>query len=264
MSALASQFIGLTVSLVQLGIAVAQGFCYYRAFPRDKQLLKCLVVTLLILNAFATALTGFMYWSFFSYCFRSYSSKCQAWDTAAMVLLCLASTVPFIVQSFYCHRVWIISNKNIYVTIPIILFSVSSYALGLVIVPQQSSGAFASDGPLKVSTAGAFLSVVCDSMISLSVYFYLRSGRSGVRRMDTRIPCITKNFIGTGFLSCLLAISICILYWVNAPAAIGGVAMVLRNSYGNSVLAILNARKPIDRSQMMDVELPTIAVHNSR
>ena len=27
----------------QLGIAVAQGFCYHRAFPRDNRLLKCLV-----------------------------------------------------------------------------------------------------------------------------------------------------------------------------------------------------------------------------
>ncbi|KAG0694321.1 hypothetical protein DFH29DRAFT_960490 [Suillus ampliporus] len=264
MSAIASQFIGLTISLVQLGIAVAQGFYYYRTFPRDKWLLKCLVVIILILNTSATVLTGFMYWSFFSDCFRSYSSECQAWETTAMILLFLAFTVPFIVQSFYCHRVWIISDKNIYITIPIILSAVSSYALGLVLIPPQSSGAFASDATLKLSAAGAFLSVVCDSMVSLSVFFYLRPGRSGVRRMDNRIRRITKNFISMGFISCLLALSICIFYWVNAFAVIGGVAMVLRNSYANSVLAVLNARKPTSRPQRMDVELPTITMPNSR
>ncbi|KAG2124228.1 hypothetical protein DEU56DRAFT_597730 [Suillus clintonianus] len=263
-SAFKIQFIGLTISFVQLGVAVAQGFSYHRTFPRDKRLLKYLVVTVLTLNTAATLLTSFMYWSFFSNCFRSKSPKCQAWDTASMVLLFVAYTVPFIVQSFYCHRVWIISDKNIYVTIPIVLLAASSYALGLVLIPSQKSGAFASNAMLKISTAGTFQSVVCDSMISLSVYFYLRPGRSGVRRTDTRIRSITKNFISMGFLTCLLAFSICILYWANSFAAIGGVAMVLRNSYANSVLAILNARKPLARHQSLEIELPTITVRGSR
>ncbi|KAG1742426.1 hypothetical protein EDB19DRAFT_1701013, partial [Suillus lakei] len=262
MSAFTIQFIGLTISFVQLGIAAAQGFCYYRAFPRDKQLLKYLVATVLILNTTATLLTSFIYWSFFFNCFRSISPKCQVWDTAAMILLFVTCTLPFIVQSFYCHRVWIISNKNIYVTIPIVLLAASSYALGLVPIPPTKSGAFTSDAMLKVSTAGTFQSISCDTAISLSVYFYLRPGRSGVQRTDTRIQSITKNFISMGFLTCLLAISICILYWVGAFAAIGGVTMVFKGSYANSVLAILNARKPLGGPQIMEVELPTITVHN--
>ncbi|KAG1871750.1 hypothetical protein DFJ58DRAFT_837071 [Suillus subalutaceus] len=108
--------------------------------------------------------------------------------------------LPFIVQSFYCHRVWItaytVSGNNIYVTIPIILFAASSYVL----IPPQQAGAFLNDAVLKISVARALQTVLCDSMISLSVYFYLRSARSGVHR--------------------LLAISICILYWANSTVVI--------------------------------------------
>ncbi|KAG2111981.1 uncharacterized protein F5147DRAFT_685174 [Suillus discolor] len=264
MSVLAIQFIGLTISFVQLGIAAAQGFRYYRAFPRDIRMLKYLVVTVMILNVTGTLLTSFMYWSFFVNCFRSTSPRCQAWDTAAMILLFVSMTLPFVVQSFYCHRVWIISGKNIYVAIPIILFAVSSYVLGLILIPPQKAGAFSGDAILKISAVGAFQSVLCDSTISLSVYFYLRPARAGVHRTDTRIQNITKKFTSMGFLVCLLAISIFILYWVNGFAAIGGVAMVLRSSYANSLLSTLNARELPSRPQPMDIELPTISVHNSR
>jgi len=261
-SAFAIQFIGSTISFVQLGVAAAQSFCYYRAFPRDKPLFKYLVVTVLILNITGTLLTSFMYWSFFSNCFRSTSPRCQAWSTAAMILLFVNFTLPFIVQSFYCHHVWIISGKNIYVTIPIILFAASSYVLGLLSIPPQQVGAFSNVGILKVSVARALETVLCDSMISLSIYFYLRPGRSGVRRTDTRIQSITRNFTSMGCLVCLLAASICILYWTNSSVAIGGVATVLRSSYANSLLSILNARKPPDRLPM-EIELPTISVHIS-
>ncbi|KAG1722295.1 hypothetical protein EDB19DRAFT_1768283 [Suillus lakei] len=232
-----------------IGIAAAQGFCYYRAFPRDKQLLK-------ILNTTATLLTSFIYWSFFFNCFE------------AMILLFVTCTLPFIVQRYYADcLVYAVSNKNIYVTIPISVNGRSSsltdsFSLCLVPIPP-TPGAFTSDAMLKVSTAGTFQSI--------SLYFYLRPGRSGVQRIyqcdvatDTRIQSITKNFISMGFLTCLLAISICILYWVGAFAAIGGVTMVFKGSYANSVLAILNARKPLGGPQIMEVELPTITVHNLR
>lgn len=264
MSSFTIQFIGLTISFVQLGVAAAQGFCYYRAFPCDKLLLKYLVVTVLILNTIGAILTSFMYWSFFYNCFRSTSPRCQAWDMAAMILLFVNYTLPFIVQSFYCHRVWIISGKNIYVTIPIILFAASSYVFGLILIPPQEDGAFSNHAILKISVARAVQTVLCDSMISLSVYFYLRSGRSGVHRTDTRIQSITKNFTSMGFLVSLLAISICILFWANSSVAIAGVATVLRSSYANSLLSTLNARKQPDRLPTMEIELPTISGHISR
>ncbi|KAG1845173.1 hypothetical protein F4604DRAFT_1819660 [Suillus subluteus] len=182
-----------------------------------------------------------------------------------MMLLFVNYTLPFIVQSFYCHRVWIISGNNIYVTIPIVLFAASSYVLGLILIPPQQAGAFLNDAVLKISVARALQTVLCDSMISLSVYFYLRSARSGVHRTDTRIQSIIKNFTSMGCLVCLLATSICILYWANSPVVIAGVATVLRSSYANSLLSILNAReRPEDMFRTMEIELPTISVHISR
>ncbi|OAX39375.1 hypothetical protein K503DRAFT_799712 [Rhizopogon vinicolor AM-OR11-026] len=84
---------------------------------------------------------------------------------------------------------------------PMIFFVASSYGLGLALIPLQAVGAFASDTTLKLATWGAFQSVMCDCMISMSVYFYLRPSRSGVKRMDTHIQSITKNFISMGILS---------------------------------------------------------------
>ena len=36
--------------------------------------------------------------------------------------------------------------------------------------------------PMKLGTAGAFMSVVCDCTISISVYIYLRPSRYRVKR----------------------------------------------------------------------------------
>ncbi|KAG2074942.1 hypothetical protein BDR04DRAFT_1115398 [Suillus decipiens] len=268
------KLLGLTISFVQLGVAAAQGFCYYQAFPDDKRLLKYLVLTVLILNTTGALLTSFTYWSFFTNCFQSMSPECRACcrDVVAMIQIFVNITLSFIVQSFYCHRVWItlhaVSDKNIYITIPIdswihigeqqILFAVSSY----VTIPPQEIGAFSSITPLKMSTAKAFQSVLCDSLISFSVYFYLRAGRFGVHRTDTRIKTITKNFISMG-----------ILYWANASVAIGGIAMVLRScettsrssTLAHGTIARLNARKLRLQTMENDIELATIsAVHNSR
>ncbi|KAG2353019.1 hypothetical protein BDR07DRAFT_1435033 [Suillus spraguei] len=225
------QFIGLTISFVQLGVAAAQGFCYYQAFPDDKRLLK-------ILNTTGALLSSFMYWSFFTNCFKSMSPECQAWD--AMMQLFVNITVPFIVQSFYCHRVWI--SKLLSISCMSLIMQLCTHAVG----------AFSSITPLKMSTTKAFQSVLCDSLISFSVYFYLRAGRFGVHRTDTRIKTITKNFISMGVLVSLLSISICISYWANASVAIGGIVMVLRALPGLQTMG-------------NDIELATIsAVHNSR
>ncbi|KAG1762413.1 hypothetical protein EDD22DRAFT_892011 [Suillus occidentalis] len=262
MSAFSTQFIGLTISFVQLGIAAAQGLYYHRVFPHDKRLLK-------ILNTAGTLLSTFMYWSFVSGCFRSKSPRTSTiqfeldlWQ--AMILLfvsvprrsLLRVTLTSLHRSFYCHRVWISKSSCV---------SCASLVIQLFVIPPQQAGAFANDTILKISAAAAIQSISCDFTISFSVYFYLRPGRTGVRRMDARIQSIAHNFISMGFLVCLLAISICILYWADAPAAIGGVAMVLRScetttqpsTLTRDTITRLNARKPPGRLQTMEIELPT-------
>ncbi|OJA15752.1 hypothetical protein AZE42_05263 [Rhizopogon vesiculosus] len=218
MSALFSQFVGFTISLVQLGIAFSQGYCYYRTFPHDKWPLKSFVVNLLFAVLPYLPCTLFNYEQDHGYSLdglvlhhvlvvhlRLFSKRFS--NVSVMVsgltciqspnLLLLAVTIPFVVQRYHAD-VTVMSDAylgvtqfllsscvdndgNIYITMPIILLVASSYGLGLALIPSQAVGAFASDTTLKLATWGAFLSAMCDCMISMSVYFYLRPSRSGVK-----------------------------------------------------------------------------------
>ncbi|KIJ69138.1 hypothetical protein HYDPIDRAFT_36226 [Hydnomerulius pinastri MD-312] len=106
-------------------------------------------------------------------------------------------------------------------------------------MPSQSVGGFPSEIPIKLSAASMFLGVVCDWLISGSVYFYLRSSRSGVKRTETRIQRIMTVFVNMGLCTCMLSCILFILCWVkNGSAYVGAPSMILCETYVNSILAV--------------------------
>ncbi|EGO23546.1 hypothetical protein SERLADRAFT_408898 [Serpula lacrymans var. lacrymans S7.9] len=157
--------IGCIIALSLYGVALAQTWFYWRAFPRDGKHLKYL---------------GALTLSYF---------------------------IPFVVQIFYGHRVWIISAKNRLLTASVL------YA------------------------GSALSSVICDVFITGSVIFYLREGRSGIRRTvlrtETLVQQIIVMFVNMGVLT----------WWYMTPQGknyVGTTTTILSKCYVNSLLAILS------------------------
>ncbi|KAF8550618.1 hypothetical protein OG21DRAFT_393198 [Imleria badia] len=158
--------------------------------------------------------------------------------------------VTFAVQSFYCHRIWIITGKKKVVTIPIL-------ALGIWTtfdIIKHGTIKFLDTTSLVPIASG--VSAVCDTIITGTIFKCLWKselrGRSHVIR-DLVVVCVNM-----GALTCL--ISVIYLgqgnaYWVSAPA------VILSRCYVNSLLAMLNARRQIRERQLHGtLRVPTLSM----
>ncbi|KAG1743679.1 uncharacterized protein EDB91DRAFT_220723 [Suillus paluster] len=173
----------------------------------------------------------------------------------------------FAVQCFYAHRVWIITAKNRVITGIISTLATTSFACGmilsgLVLHTRNPEILFGT----KWSQLATIASAACDFVITGTIWWFLRPERTdNVRSKSSNyIKSITRTFIHMGLFSCLVSISMVVLYqlqdghfYIAAPGAVIG------KSYMNSMMAVLNARKSIrEREQLarnaMVVELPTL------
>jgi len=113
-------------------------------------------------------------------------------------------------------------------------------------------------------TYSALASVICDALIIISVVYYLRGGRTGVKRTQTVIQRLIVVFVNLGTATCLIAFVTFILYLTQKDGTyyMAATTTVMCKSYVNSCLALLNARKRIrEQGQatiMNTFELPTI------
>ncbi|OJA11486.1 hypothetical protein AZE42_11950 [Rhizopogon vesiculosus] len=184
-------------------------------------------------------------------------------------------TITLFVQSFYIHRVWIISGRNKLVTGLICVaafFQIREYGLSSSVYTVLNTAVFGllctgtvlnardwqvmfNDPAYPALAAGS--SSVCDALITISVAYFLRTKRLQMRRQENYIRQLKIVFMEMGLMSCRQSImSVLVVvtlmfqdprarqYWVGAPGPI------LIKTYFNSMLAMLNARKVIRERQV--------------
>ncbi|KAF8452532.1 hypothetical protein L210DRAFT_846790, partial [Boletus edulis BED1] len=156
--------------------------------------------------------------------------------------------------SFYAQRVWIISGRNMIVTFAVL----ASATLQLCMSPTNEV-LFST----KYTPMSSIASAVCDAIITLSVMYYLRP--RSIRRQNL-VKRLLVVFVEMGMFTFINALLMVVLYYIEIPmlgqflTAAPGV--ILSKTYVNSMLAVLNARKPIrdeERNALArSIELPTI------
>ncbi|EGN97956.1 hypothetical protein SERLA73DRAFT_182760 [Serpula lacrymans var. lacrymans S7.3] len=174
--------------------------------------------------------------------------------------LTLSYFIPFVVQIFYGHRVWIISAKNRLLTASVVAAAFVTLVLGLGcnIAGTINGPAVLFNTPLYAGSA--LSSVICDVFITGSVIFYLREGRSGIRRTETLVQQIIVMFVNMGVLTCVVSFITFVMYMTpQGKNYVGTTTTILSKCYVNSLLAILNARQSIRRRDRSSAfELPTL------
>ncbi|KAI5987840.1 hypothetical protein EDD15DRAFT_2291248, partial [Pisolithus albus] len=146
-------------------------------------------------------------------------------------------SIPFVVQCFYAWRLWIISGRNVLLVASVIVLSalelVSSlgFIFGLTLPGKPLRAVFSATG------------VVADVLITGSVYYYLRQGRSGLKRTETAIQHVVIVTINMGALTSIIALWLWISWLTQGPTPrVATPLMITSQSYVNSILAVLNAR----------------------
>ncbi|KAH7923538.1 hypothetical protein BV22DRAFT_573329 [Leucogyrophana mollusca] len=257
-------FIGFMISLAMYGIALGQYVHYWRTFPHDRRRVKYFVGVLVAVDTLHVYCSAAFEWSLLVPCRHNGSTACfigLPWQS--IISLFISFLVPFSVQSFYGQRIWIISGKNKVITGAIFFLAAAQIVLGSAVVVLGYRHT-----PLALSTpimlAALVAAVAADIIISGSVYFYLRPGRFGIKRTETRIRHLTIVSINMGFLTC--AIGIIAVVFLGIPQlgfAVSAAAMIIVKSHINSVLAVLNARKPKRQGGQPDpfstIQLPPLS-----
>ncbi|KAH7909851.1 hypothetical protein BJ138DRAFT_1154245 [Hygrophoropsis aurantiaca] len=253
MHLLIPDFVGLMVSLGMYGISVGQCFHYYRNFSSDKRRVKHLVAFLMIMNTFHVYCSVAYEWFILVPCRHNNIFACLQTSTWQMVSsLFLSFFVPFIVQSFYGQRIWIISGKNKILVGAIFFMAAAQLVIGSAIMVLYSAGnPVATSEPVLVIVP--VTSVAADMMISGSVYFYLRPGRFGIRRTETRIRHLAVVSINMGFFTCAVGlVTVALVVVPKSTFGVAGIGAILVKSHVNSALAVLNARRTRRKGRIPD------------
>ncbi|KIJ13140.1 hypothetical protein PAXINDRAFT_14040 [Paxillus involutus ATCC 200175] len=113
----------------------------------------------------------------------------------------------------------------------------------------------------KYQVWSAVASATCDAIITSSVFYYLRPGRTGFIRRGNIIKRLNLVFIQMGLLSFINVLALVILDGQDGQYLTAAPGVVLSKTYVNSMLAVLNSRKSI-RDQRdhppTDVDVPTL------
>ncbi|KAG2746083.1 hypothetical protein P692DRAFT_20808428 [Suillus brevipes Sb2] len=250
--------IGCIIATVLYGISFGQYMFYLRSFPQDSKRLKLFIMAVFLFETIHQYAMIGIYWSILISCRRSSSLECTMklpWYS-----------VIFAVQCFYAHRVWIITGNNHWITGTVSVLATTSFVCGMIV----SGLVFQTRSPevmfsTKWSPISSFTGAICDSVITGSIWLFMRPERTGNVRKKSRnyISEMMWIFINMGLFSCIMAITVAVLYlfqdgligqfYTAAPGAVIG------KSYMNSMMAVLNARKSIRERERLDLtELLTI------
>ncbi|KAF9245266.1 hypothetical protein BU15DRAFT_71024 [Melanogaster broomeanus] len=131
MSAWAPGLIGFAFSSSLYGISLSQSIYYVRHFPNDSRLIKFMVLVIFLADSFHMIFSVQFFWQLLVLCHGSSSWICEnqlPWGI--FIGAPLNYFITFAVQSFYGHRVWIISGNNRYITLAILVAAISQFGLG--------------------------------------------------------------------------------------------------------------------------------------
>ncbi|KAL4074030.1 hypothetical protein J3A83DRAFT_4233041 [Scleroderma citrinum] len=172
--------------------------------------------------------------------------------------------LAFCVQCFYAHRVWIMSGRNKPLICAVLT---SAWTQLMLLLEENSTQNSATVFDNWVSPVGAISSAVCDGIITISIFIYLRPLRNSPLWKASYLRQFNFIFIQMGIITFATTLTVLILY---SPDLTSGKYLstapgtILPKIYTNSMLAVLNARKPIRDRERADqsaiVEVPTLII----
>ncbi|KAH7879332.1 uncharacterized protein C8R40DRAFT_592604 [Lentinula edodes] len=166
-------------------------------------------------------------------------------------MVLLSALIAVTIQLFMCWRIWILSNKSIYWSIPIIIIVFASFTITMVYFKKSwSLRTWTKLADLsKISRAVNGLNFGGDIAITFVMVYFLRTSRSGIKRTDALMNRLMYFCLKTGLLTtfCAILSLISISIWPNTFIYITFYCALAR-LYANSFLATLNARDQLRKS----------------
>ncbi|KZT56550.1 hypothetical protein CALCODRAFT_315226 [Calocera cornea HHB12733] len=235
---------GMTISTVLLGIGLSQTAFYYRTFSDDPAFTKWMVGVSCIVNVLHAIMLPKTLW-FWAVTNWGNTASLNYVDFSYNLNLMLTGLLSLLVQAFFAHRIFVLSHRQPYLPIIILILSFVQFAFSFAsmirafqLVEQSSFGIF---------TWGVDIWMYCaagaDIIIAASVVTYLRrEGKSawgGTKGIVEKLIMLTLE---SNLLTAILSIIVAILFstirngWPNA------INFVAVRMYYISLMVNINAR----------------------
>ncbi|EKM84424.1 hypothetical protein AGABI1DRAFT_67820 [Agaricus bisporus var. burnettii JB137-S8] len=242
---------GLYASILS-GLVLLQVVIYFKLYPRDPVHTKGLVLGIWTLDALHTALIWAGLWIYLIENFgRLERIDSIPWAISATVAV--TGILTFVVHCFFCFRIYRLSHKNLFLTIPIGLIAlcrlVSASGTTAAMVVNDHFTLFRSKF-YWLFTLGLALSTVADILIAGFLFFLLKTVRTNDFNLNAIIDALILYAFETGFLTAAGTV-VAMLCWLTMSQNLIFMALhfVIGKLYANSILVTLNTRRNLRRGQ---------------
>ncbi|KAJ7583581.1 hypothetical protein C8J56DRAFT_954432 [Mycena floridula] len=240
---------GLFASVLS-GTVTLQTWAYFRGTSADYWTLKALVISIWILD---TGHTAFIWSAIWDYLIENYGIVEQIdsipWSLALSIVF--TAILTFAVHCFFAHRIFKLSQRNWYLTTPIVILAVLRLASASVTTGEMirlgTFSQFRKDFRW-VFTLGLALSSSVDFIITGSMFVLLQHSRTGAERLNEVIDSLILYTFETGSLTCAVTI-VSMICWIAIPTNLVfmGLHFIIGKLYATSFLVTLNTRSRLRR-----------------
>jgi len=238
--------IGALVNYFLFGILTLQLYVYTCSFPYDKTSIKLLIYLVYALELVQVCCAGAdaFYWlcAGFGDLNHLNNTYVSPFDTPM-----IGSVVAFIVQLFFCHRIWKLSNSNWYILMCAVIGAVSILQLAGGVVGGVYAHIYKYFSAISSSSLFAYMwlsgEAVSDLLIATTMT-YLLVGSDAERRANTNvINRAVRLIVQSNSLTASTAI-VSVILFAALPGKNYFIAptMVLGKLYSNTLLATFNHR----------------------
>ncbi|ETW75651.1 lep6-lignin expressed protein 6 [Heterobasidion irregulare TC 32-1] len=274
-STLGAILVGCLLCVALSALVFLQTIIYFYIYRQDLWRIQLIVGTVWALDATHVALTCTATWTYLVLNFGNeditdfipitssivYENSSACVHTSQQLGIAFTGLVGFIVQAFFTHRVFRLSNNRVLASILIVMTVVR---LGAALVTTIEMMRLKSFGVLLDQFAwsislGLALSSALDLLLSASLSFYLRSNKTGFgTQMDRIVSAIILYTINTGMLTSMMTVST-LICWLVIPNNCAFLAMhfAVSKLHANSLLTTLNTRKVLQEYSKPRFEVGT-------
>jgi len=241
---------GTIINIFLMGVMLVQCYVYFTRFKTDRWWMRPLVWFLLFLDTLSSCFDILMTYAYVVTNFGNIPAI-EVTNTGIVPYPLLTGITALVVQCFFAWRVKLLIRSPLLAYSIVALSCVQMLAslgtmIGGIIVKD-----FASLIRIKqVSLLWLFGSVVTDTMITISLVWYLRRNRTDFSNDIT--DRIIRMTLQTGLLTTTCALGVVIAYLVSDSTMHLAFGLPLSKLYTNSLMSSLNARsgwKPDDFTQ---------------
>jgi len=250
--------IGFTISAALFGVTCAQGCLYFSWHSQDSTQLKSIVIALLLLETFHVALVAH---AIFVYTISNHGDLNRLNNAVWSILIqVLPSTlIVAIVQYVWIMRIRILSQSNRRTQVAVGMLSSVVIEMGTTItltaIGCTSMGWSGVDRERWPVMACFVLRAFNDMLVTGSLCYHLQRTKNGLRETDGMIQTMMWYGLRAGLLNCMGSIALMVLLAVMPTSlAYIGVYVVFARLYTNSLLAMLNWRRPQNTSDRVGLK----------